>query len=168
MIERVVSLDIQKTYEELRSILLENNCRIITEEPLKSIIVEHGYPSSLSSRETWKRISFHLFPDSTGTRIIGSSSIIFPVPLSIINQLIITFLVLFTIGFFITGIGAIISNLIWYILSHSVFITGIGAAALVGLIATLVIHENYYRLHRKRSLFLEEVFRRLELKAGKA
>ncbi|NHV99891.1 MAG: hypothetical protein HA496_09695 [Thaumarchaeota archaeon] len=45
MIERAVSSEVQKTYEELRSILLENNCRIIVEEPLKSIIVEHGSPS---------------------------------------------------------------------------------------------------------------------------
>jgi hypothetical protein len=45
LIERAVSSEVQKTYEELRSILLENNCRIIVEEPLKSIIVEHGSPS---------------------------------------------------------------------------------------------------------------------------
>ncbi len=146
LIEKTVALDVQKAYEELRSILLENNCRIIMEEPLKSIIVEHGYPSSMSPKDTWKKVSFYLFPDSTRTRIVGSLSIIFPIPISIITRLIIALLILFTIG---------------------VFISEIGAAALVGLIATIIIYENYYRLHRKRNLFLEEVFRRLELKTGK-
>lgn len=104
---------------------------------MKSIAVEHGYPSSMSPKDTWKKISFYLFPNSTGTRIIGSSSIIFPIPISIITQLIIALLSPFTI---------------------SIFIHGIGAAALMGLIATIIIYENYYRLHRKRNLFLEEVF----------
>jgi hypothetical protein len=48
MIEKVVSLENQKAYESLRSILLKNNCSIILEEPPKTIIAEHGYPFSLS------------------------------------------------------------------------------------------------------------------------
>ncbi len=159
MIERVVSLEVQKAYEELRSILLENNCRIIMEEPLKSIIVEHGTPSSMSPRDTWKRVSFHLFPDPTGARIIGSSSIIFPIPVSIITQLIIVFLVFFTIGIITQPIIAFLN-----FFALEFFVTGIGAAAFVGLVATLIIYENYLRLHRRRNLFLEEVFRQLELK----
>ena len=162
MIERVVSSEVQKTYEELRSILLENNCRIIMEEPLKSIIVEHGTPSSLSPRDTWKKVSFHLFPDPSGTRIIGSSSIIFPIPVSIITQLIIMLLVFFTISILTQPIIAFLNfSTIWF------FTTGIGTASFVGLISTLVVYENYYRLYRRRNLFLEEVFRLLMQKAGK-
>jgi hypothetical protein len=142
MIEKTVSLEIQKAYEELRKILLRNNCKIISEEPLKSITVEHGYPSSLSPQESWKRVSFYLFPDLAGTRILSSSSIIFPIPISIVTHLIVGFLILLTIGIFIP-------------------VTGIVGAAFVGLIAILIFYENYYRLHRKKDLFSEEILRQL-------
>ncbi|MBO3800657.1 MAG: hypothetical protein FGF52_06385 [Candidatus Brockarchaeota archaeon] len=146
MIEKTVALDIQKAYEDLRNILLKNNCRIIIEEPLKSIIVEHGYPSSLSPRETWKRVSFYLFPDEAGTRIMGSSQIIFPIPVAIINNLMVVFIILFIIGFFVHGIMS---------------------AALFGLIAVSIVYEAYYRLYRKRYLFLEEVFKLLAQRSKK-
>ena len=42
LFERIVSLEVQKTYEYLRSILLKSNCKIIAEEPANSITVEHG------------------------------------------------------------------------------------------------------------------------------
>ncbi|MEM3712926.1 MAG: hypothetical protein QXR97_05265, partial [Thermoproteota archaeon] len=53
--------------EELGNILIKNNCKIISEEPSKNIIVEHGYPSSLSPREAWKKMSFYLYPDESRT-----------------------------------------------------------------------------------------------------
>jgi len=103
-----------------------------------------------------------LFPDPSGTRIIGFSSIIFPIPVSIITQLIIMLLVFFTISILTQSIIAFLNfSAIWF------FTTGIGTVAFVGLIATLIIYENYYRLHRRRNLFLEEVFRLLTQKAGK-
>ncbi len=144
MIEKVISLEDQKAYEVLRSILVKNNCRIISEEPPKTIIAEHGYPSSLSPREAWKRLSFHLFPNKAGTRIIGSSQIIFPIPIEIINYLLVLFLILLIAGLFLSGIGII---------------------ALVGVIAVSIIYEVYYRIYRKRHLFLEEVFKMLTKKA---
>ncbi|MGC8836615.1 MAG: hypothetical protein ACP5PL_06715 [Infirmifilum sp.] len=88
------------------------------------------------------------FPDPTGTRVIGSSSIIFPIPVSIITQLIIVFLVFFTIGIITQPIIAFLN-----FFALEFFVTGIGTAAFVGLVATLIIYENYFRLHRRRTCF---------------
>ncbi|MBO3839550.1 MAG: hypothetical protein QXU09_02205 [Thermoproteota archaeon] len=146
MIEKVIPLEAQEAYKELRNVLIKNNCRIISEEPLKSIVVEHGYPSSLSPRETWKKMSFYLYPNEGGTRIIGSSQIIFPIPITIINYLMVVFIIFFVGEFFIYGIRS---------------------AALIGLISVSIIYEAYYNLLRKRHLFLEEVFKLLAQKAEK-
>ena len=40
LFERVVSLEAQKAYEELRAALLRNRCKIVAEEPLKGVTVE--------------------------------------------------------------------------------------------------------------------------------
>ncbi|NHV99892.1 MAG: hypothetical protein HA496_09700 [Thaumarchaeota archaeon] len=71
-------------------------------------------------------------------------------------------LVFFTISILTQPIIAFLNfSSIWFLT------TGIGTASFVGLISTLVVYENYYRLHRRRNLFLEEVFRLLMQKAGK-
>lgn len=77
---------------------------------------------------------------------MGSSQIIFPIPIEIVNHLMVGFLILFLPGFFIPGIGA---------------------TAFIGLIAVSIIYEAYYRLYRKRNLFLEEVFKLLGQKSEK-
>jgi hypothetical protein len=75
LFERVVSLEVQKAYEELRNILLKNNCKIIAEEPSKSITVEHGSLWGVSSKGVKKKISFNLLPHNSGTRIVSISSL---------------------------------------------------------------------------------------------
>ncbi len=142
MIERVISLEVQKAHEELRRTLLKNNCRVISEEPLKSIVVEHGYPSNLSARESWKRVSFYLFPEGPKTRIVSSTSLIFRMPVGILTYLMVCFSILFLISFLAPALGS---------------------AALVGLIVIIVIFEIYTHLHQRES-FSEEVLRILSQK----
>ncbi|MEM2585184.1 MAG: hypothetical protein QXP99_06670 [Thermoproteota archaeon] len=91
-------------------------------------------------------MSFYLYPNEGGTRIIGSSQIIFPIPITIINYLMVVFIIFFVGEFFIYGIRS---------------------AALIGLISVSIIYEAYYNLLRKRHLFLEEVFKLLAQKAEK-
>lgn len=75
MFERVVSLDVHKAYEELKGYLLKNNCKIIGEEPSKSITVEQGSFWGFSPRGVKKRISFYLQPYDSKTRIVSISSL---------------------------------------------------------------------------------------------
>lgn len=75
MFERVVSLEIRKAYEELKNILFKNNCKIITEEPPKRIVVEHGSLWGSSPKGAKKRISFNLIPYDSKTRIVSVSSL---------------------------------------------------------------------------------------------
>jgi len=45
------------------------------------------------------------------------------------------------------------------------FLPEIGTAAFVRVIAVSIVYEVYYRIYRKRHLFLEEVFKLLVQKA---
>jgi hypothetical protein len=42
MVEGVVYFSAERAYEELKKILFANKCKIISEDPLRSITVEHG------------------------------------------------------------------------------------------------------------------------------
>jgi len=75
LFERVVSLEVQKAYERLRSILFRNNCKIIAEEPTNNITVEHGSLWRHTPKGAEKKIVFHLFPHNSGTRITGTTSL---------------------------------------------------------------------------------------------
>ena len=75
MIERIVSLDPQKAYEELKNLLMRNDCRIVREEPSKTIVVEHGSVFGVTSKSIEKRITFTLIPYENKTRIISVTSL---------------------------------------------------------------------------------------------
>jgi len=75
LFERVVSLEIRKAYEELKNVLLKNDCKIITEELPKRIIVEHGSLWGSSPKGAKKRISFNLISYDSKTRIVSVSSL---------------------------------------------------------------------------------------------
>jgi len=75
MIERVVELSPEKAFEELRSLLLKNKCKITAEEQTKSITVEQGSLWGVSPKGTKKTISFHLIPKDSETRIVSISSL---------------------------------------------------------------------------------------------
>lgn len=74
MIERIIHLTPEKAYEELKNLLLKNNCKIVAEEHSKSIKVEQGSLWGVSPKGVKKIISFHLLPKNSETRIVSVSS----------------------------------------------------------------------------------------------
>jgi hypothetical protein len=70
-----VSAEIEKTYSELRGILLEKNCTIVSEEPHKHIAVRHGSLRGVSPRNAKKVVDYRIFPYNSGSRIVSYSSI---------------------------------------------------------------------------------------------
>ena len=75
MIERIVNLSPEKAYEELKNLLLRNNCKIVAEEHSKSIKVEQGSLWGVSPKGVKKIISFHLLHKNSETRIASVSSL---------------------------------------------------------------------------------------------
>jgi hypothetical protein len=75
MIERVVKLTPEKSYDELKSLLFRKNCKITAEEHPKSITVEQGSLWGVSPKGVKKIISFHFVPKDSETRIISISSL---------------------------------------------------------------------------------------------
>ena len=75
VLERYVGLEIEKAYLELRTILLEKGCRIVTKEPPKQISIEQGSLFGVSPKSAKKVVVYQLFPHESGTRIVGRSSV---------------------------------------------------------------------------------------------
>jgi hypothetical protein len=75
LLERSVGLEIEKAYSEMRAILLEKGCRIVSEEPPQQISIEHGSLFGVSPKSAKKVVSYQLFPRESGTRIVGCSSV---------------------------------------------------------------------------------------------
>ncbi len=65
VIEKLVSLDVERSYDELRRILLANECKIVAEDPPRSITVEY---ESL-------KVRFILIPQDSKTKIIATTSL---------------------------------------------------------------------------------------------
>ena len=75
MLERAVSLEIEKAYSELKTILLEKGCKIVTEEPPEHITIQHGSLRGVSPKSAKKTVSYYTFPNESGTRMVSYSSI---------------------------------------------------------------------------------------------
>ena len=75
MFERTVSSNSEKAYEELRKVLLRNKCKIVAEENPNFISVEQGSFWGVTPTGVKKKISFHFFPQESGTRILSNSSL---------------------------------------------------------------------------------------------
>ena len=75
LLERIVSLEKEEAYSELKTILLEKGCKIVSEEPPKHISVKHGSLRGVSPISAKKLVSYHIFSHESGTRIVTYSSI---------------------------------------------------------------------------------------------
>jgi len=75
LLERISSLEIEKAYSKVKTILLEKNCRILSEEPPKYILIQHGSLRGVSPKSAKKKVSYCTFPHKSGTRIVTHSSI---------------------------------------------------------------------------------------------
>jgi len=75
MVEGVVYFSAEWTYEELKKILLANKCKIISEDPPRSITVEHGSLWASRTRDVKKRVNFILIPMGSKTKIVAYTSL---------------------------------------------------------------------------------------------
>jgi hypothetical protein len=75
MVEGVVYFSAEWAYEELKKILLANKCRIISEDPPRSITVEHGSLWASRTRDVKKRVNFILIPQGSKTKIVAYTSL---------------------------------------------------------------------------------------------
>ena len=73
--ERSVDLEIEEAYSELKTILLERGCKIVSEEPPKHVSIEHGSLRGVSPKSAKKVVSYQTFPHESGTRIVSRSSV---------------------------------------------------------------------------------------------
>ena len=75
LVERIVSLEIEKAYAELKAILLEKNCRIMEEEVPVRITVRQGSLWGISPVSARKNVDYRLVSVEGGTRVTCSSSL---------------------------------------------------------------------------------------------
>jgi len=72
---RNTSTEIERTYSELKVVLLEKDCKIISEEPPKHILVRHGSLRGVSPRNAKKTVDYRIYSDNSGSRIVSQSSV---------------------------------------------------------------------------------------------
>jgi hypothetical protein len=75
LVERIVGLEIEKAYSNLKAVLLEKNCTITAEEVPTFISVRQGSLWGISPVTAKKNVNYHLDAVESGTRIICSSSL---------------------------------------------------------------------------------------------
>jgi len=75
LFEKIVGLEIEKAYSELKALLLKKGGKIVAEEPPKYISVKQGSLWGISPRSAKKVVSCRLFPHDSGTRVACSSSL---------------------------------------------------------------------------------------------
>ena len=75
MVERTVSLEIEKAYAELKAHLLEKNCKITAEEAPTLISVRQGSLWGITPATAKKNVHYQLAAAGSGTRITFSSSL---------------------------------------------------------------------------------------------
>ena len=75
MSTRNVSTEVKSTYSELRGILLDKGCKIISEEPPMHIVVSHGSLRGVSPRNAKKVVDYRISPYNSGARICSQSSV---------------------------------------------------------------------------------------------
>jgi hypothetical protein len=75
MVEGVVYFSAERAYEELKKVLLANKCKIISEDPPRSITVEHGSFWASRTRDVKKRVNFILIPMGSKTKIVAYTSL---------------------------------------------------------------------------------------------
>jgi hypothetical protein len=73
--ERISSLKIESAYSEVKTLLLEKGCKIVSEEPPKHILIRHGSLWGISPKYAKKIVSYNIFPYKSGTKIVSYSSI---------------------------------------------------------------------------------------------
>jgi hypothetical protein len=75
LLKRTVDLKIKKAHAELKALLLQKGCRIVTEELPTLVSAKQGSLWGITPRTAEKMVTCRLSPLSSGTRITCSSSL---------------------------------------------------------------------------------------------
>jgi hypothetical protein len=67
--------EIESTYSELKALLLEKDCKIVSEEPPEHILVCHGSLRGVSPRSAKKIVDFQIRQHNSGSRMVTQSSV---------------------------------------------------------------------------------------------
>ena len=73
MLERTVNLEIEKAYADLRAVLVEKGCKVISEESPRQICFKQGSLWGISPKTAKKTVNVNFTPVADGTRISCSS-----------------------------------------------------------------------------------------------
>ncbi len=73
LLKQTVSLGIDKAYADLKAVLLEKGCTIISEEPPKQMLVKQGSLWGISPRTAKKTIAINFASVDSGTQVTCSS-----------------------------------------------------------------------------------------------
>jgi hypothetical protein len=73
--ERTVSLKIEEVYTNLRATLLENGCKVLSEQSPKQISVKHGSLWGITPKTAKKTLNINLETIDSGTRVTYSSKL---------------------------------------------------------------------------------------------
>ena len=75
MIEKIVGLDVEKTYAKLKAVLSESGCKIVSEQPPASVSVIQGSVWGISPKNAKKTVTFTLSSNGPECKISASSRI---------------------------------------------------------------------------------------------
>jgi hypothetical protein len=132
VIEKLVSLDVERSYDELRRILLTNECKIVAEDPPRSITVEHGSFWAWTPRDAKKRIRFILIPQDSKTKITA------------ITSLASYYIALFTLAFI--SLIIITPVLVWIVIDVESWVEGERSSFWGWLAENLLGYRGYQRM----------------------
>ena len=75
MLKRSIESESKKAYLELKTILLERGCKIVSEDPPERISIQHGSLHGVSPKNAKKIVSFKMLPIKLGTKIESCSAL---------------------------------------------------------------------------------------------
>jgi len=160
-VAKIVSMDISKTYEELKKLLLENKCRIVEEEPPHKIIVEHGWVFTTSPTKIEKVVAFVLTPVESKTRIVAATSLTTDYKNYIAYSLILNMIFLIYMGMITYFLSELSSKL-------SVVVSNVGSELYVLyilffalIVLTIIEVARTIYAYWKRSSFAENILKLL-------
>ncbi len=75
MLERLVGLTVQKTYEKIRMYFTEKDCSFLVDEPPEQMILNQGSLWGISPKTAKKTIKLDLEPIGDGTKVVCVSKL---------------------------------------------------------------------------------------------
>jgi len=170
MIEGLVPSNAERVYEELKRLLLANECKIVSEDPPRSITVEHGSIWAWSTRDIKKRVKFVLIPQDSKTKIVAFTSLASSyIALSIIVFTLLAIILLIE-ALALINAEAWLRSWSWLInlffgsaitQSMQELLNTVKALLIVGLIGLVIVAVSEIYIYNRRETFAEEIIRAL-------